>query len=130
ARGLLLFAEPVDVRLALLQRQRKRDPGRRRFEHAQPLAGALAAQAVDFLLDPLAGLAPLAHVALALGHHPARLLGAVRAQLDRLLERIAPARCPAHANSFPSICDERANGTSSSEDCCSSCRIGPMRSIA
>src|SRR5690606_7287197 len=34
-RCLLLFAEPVDMRLALLERQRERDPRRRRFHHPQ-----------------------------------------------------------------------------------------------
>src|SRR5690606_36435070 len=128
--GLLLFAEPVDMRLALFERQRERNPRRRRLQHAQALAGALAAQFHDLLLDALAGLPAFAHRALLLHDHQARLPGAVRAQLQQCLQGIARARAGAHANSFLSVSEDSANGTSSPEDCCNSLRIGPMRSMA
>src|SRR5690606_22489852 len=129
-RCLLLFAEPVDMRLALLERQRERDPRRRRFHHPQALAGALATQLRDLLFDALAGLAAFAHRALLLHHHQPRLPGAVRAQLQQLLQGITRAQPGAHANSFFNVSDDSANDTSSPEDCCSSLRIGPMRSMA
>src|SRR3546814_2215520 len=98
---------------------------RRRVEQARSLAGALAAQLHELLLDPRARVTAGLYRALLLQHHLPCRIGAVLTQAQQGVEGVA-----FHPNNLRSASADCSNGTSSSADCCSSLRIGPIFSIA
>src|SRR5690606_38558672 len=126
-RALDLRAQQLDVGLALGKRERPRGPRGRGLHQALALLRPLHPQRHDLAFDAQAGVALLAGRALALQHLLARFLAAVFAQLDELGQREALAHA---GNSLRSACADCSNGTSSEAGCCSSWRIGPMRSMA
>src|SRR5690606_28708483 len=91
----------------------------RRFRERHQLARGLLQQLAD-RADALDG---------GVGLRIAAALACYQLQ-QQLLQGIARAQPGTHANSFFSVSDDSANGTSSPEDGCSSLRIGPMRSMA
>src|SRR3546814_10489708 len=84
-----LPAQPVDVRLALRKHARPVHAWRRRVEQARSLAGALAAQLHDLLLDPRARVTAGLYRALLLQHHLPCRIGAVLTQAQQGVEGVA-----------------------------------------
>src|SRR5690606_5471011 len=119
------LAQQADVGLALLHRHCPGLPRRRRVKQALAMRRALDAKRVDAGLDPRALLATGAGSGLLLQHVGARQRGAVGAQLDQGLQRVA-----LHRNNLRSASAESSKPASSLEPCWSSLRMGPIFSIA